>query len=166
MEQIKDHGAMGSIGIFIINPEGAMLLHKKTDLLPSEYCWEIPYLIHYETALSPLEAARNYLTHLGVFCQLYEAFTVHAHQYAGGLIRGKGGRVIIARASTFAAFFHSATDVYAWMPIDEVVRDTHEHPARYAPWLRSSLEGVVLYLKDIIKNCDTDDCLLSQTETL
>lgn len=145
-----------AIGIFIINTKGELLLHKKTEqLMPLHYLWEIPYLVHYDKTLSHLDIAAHYLLQLGLTCQLHEAFTL-----------SRGGHVIIAFASQADSVLHFATDVYKWMPLDDVVHGSHEQPSRYAPWLKAALEGVVLYVKNFLKNQSSQDSLQSQSETL
>ncbi len=163
-EQLKGRDVR-AIGIFIINIKSNMLLHKKTEpTLVGEYLWEIPYLIYSDTDISPLDAAQDYLMGLGIECQLYEAFTLNAAQQPQMTAR-KGGHVIIALASAADSTLHFATDVYKWMAVEAVLHDAHEHASHYAPWFRATLEGVALYLKNILKNRASYDGLETQTET-
>jgi isopentenyldiphosphate isomerase len=143
-----------AIGIFVINSKGDMLLHKKTQANnPEQFLWEIPYLIHTSTTHSPLDEAQRYLVQLGIESELHEAFTINSSLVAPF----KGGHVIIALAVDPSLITVYAHDIYQWAPIDYVIHDAHEHSGRYAPWFKAALEGVALYLKNLLQQRSARD---------
>jgi len=137
------------IELFIINSKNEMLLHKAQGGQASKRAhWEVPYLGYDQTTQTPLEAAQEYLTGLGMVSDLYEAFTINDAQSPDHKPPAKGGRVIIAFVNADQPDLHFATDAYKWILFQTLLKNVHDDPSHYARWFRSALEGVALYLKN------------------
>lgn len=135
-----------TIGIFIINNKSEMLLHKKSSLTHLATSWEPPSFIYHDTSTSSTHIAKLYVEQLGIECELHEAFSPATHS----------NHIIIALIKEQTSQLHFATEAYKWMPISSVLHAIHEHPKQYASWFRAALEGIQLYLKNILPNqpCD------------
>jgi hypothetical protein len=91
-----------------------------------------------------------YVDQLGIECELHEAFTFNQlAQHSNDPITC-GNHIIIALTKTDDSQLHFATEAYKWMPITSVLHAIHEQPKHYASWFRGALEGIQLYLKNII----------------
>ena len=135
-----------TIGIFIINNKSEMLLHKKSSQTYQATSWEPPYFVHHDGTTSPSDIAQLYVDQLGIECELHEAFSPATHS----------NHIIIALTKEHGPQLHFATEAYKWMPIASVLHAIHDHSKQYASWFKSALEGIQLYLKNIIINQSCD----------
>ena len=131
------------IGILVINDQRKILLHKSP-------IWESPYVLSHNPALTkPREVAHHFLATLTIEAELYEAFISPAAR--NSTTKHHVDHLIIALTSTHNSELLKQTTASVWLSFDFVLRDTHEHPDTYMPWLRDSLDGVALYLKNLLK---------------
>ncbi len=130
-----------TIGMFIINDNGEIFLRQHYDDATGIRTWNTPCLVHDGQASTVYTAANNYLQSLGLHGELHEVF-------------GKEHAIIVLTTFSTTEVSPHSTD-YAWHDMHRVVRDTRERPAHYASLLRTSLEGIVLYLKTHLKNSIT-----------
>jgi hypothetical protein len=142
-----------AVAIFIINAHGELLLHKKTlglGAATKQYVWETPYIVQQDSLISPQEEAERYLGALGIDCQLYEAFTVNGISRLDTSALHGGNHILIALAAEKAFERFASHNEFCISSINHVLIDAHDHPANYAAWFRITLEGVALYLKDLL----------------
>jgi hypothetical protein len=126
--------------MFIINDNGEIFLRQHYDQATGIRTWNIPCLMHNGDSTVYTDA-QNYLQSLGLCGELHEVF-------------GKEHAIIVLTTFSNTAMSHNLTD-YAWHDMHRIVRDTRERPAHYSSLLRTSLEGIVLYLKTHLKNSIT-----------
>ncbi len=131
------------IGILIINDQGKILLHKAPQ-------WETPYVLsHNPVLVKPREIAHHFLMALGIEAELHEAFISLAPHTLD--ITHRVDHLIIAITTTENTEHLKQITASVWLPFEFVIDDAHEQPDTYAPWLRDSIDGVALYLKNLLK---------------
>ncbi|MFA5306402.1 MAG: hypothetical protein WC365_03050 [Candidatus Babeliales bacterium] len=135
------YGQVTTIGMFIINDNGEIFLCQHYDEATRIHVWNIPYLLHDNAQSTVYTAAQNYLQSLGLCGELHEVF-------------GKEHAIIVLTTFNNTEISTQSAN-YDWHDMHRVVRDTREHPAHYASLLKTSLEGIVLYLKTHLKNSIT-----------
>jgi hypothetical protein len=138
------------VGILIINDQHELLLHKRTPSITTRPIWESPYLLQRNTiAEKPYDAASRFLANLGVEGELHEAFTsMPKRPHTATKIVG---HLIIALTSAEVTQQLTKQSASKCVAIEHVIADAHEHPEHYAQWFRNSLDGVSLYLKNLLK---------------
>lgn len=139
-------------GLFIINIAGELILQRKpfNHGGSTTYRWESPHLPLLPTHETAHHAAQQLLDTLGIRAELHEAFT--GSSGSSSPRNAQHGRVIIALTTTEGTDTYRQTHTSSdCKPLALVVSDAHEHPQHYSPWLRTSLEGVELYLKNLLK---------------
>jgi len=127
-----------TVSMFIIRDNGEILLQQQQGDFSSSPVWGTPCFVHGDQSITVYDAAQRCLTMLGLRGKLYEIF----------------GRelVMIAFICTDDTIDASLPPEYRWRSLRHVVQDTRERPARYSSKLKSSLEGVLLYLKTHLKD--------------
>jgi len=148
------HGILHrSFGVFIVNSQGQMLIHKRA--ATKKYCaglWSNACSSHPKPGEDTQEAAEKRLNdEMGISCQLHEAFPFiyntdseknacdygYAHLYIG-----ISDSDPIPNAQEFEAF--------KWVTLSDLLKDVHENPALYSQWFRLVVEGVALYIKNFL----------------
>ncbi len=127
-----------TVGMFIINDNGEIFLRQQYDEATGIRTWNVPCLLHNGDSSTIYAAAQNYLQALGLYGELHEVF---GREHA-----------FVALTNFNNTELPSQPIDYAWHDLHHVVRDTRERPARYSSLLRTSLEGIVLYLKTHLKS--------------
>ncbi|MBM3893656.1 hypothetical protein FJ365_04640 [Candidatus Dependentiae bacterium] len=131
------------IGILIINDQRKILLHKSPQ-------WESPYVLSHNPVLAkPREVAHHFLTALAIEAELYEAFISPAKHTLD--IMHHVDHLIIAIINTETTEHINQITPSVWLPFEFVIHDVHEQPDTYAPWLCDSIDGIALYLKNLLK---------------
>lgn len=131
------------IGILVINDQRKILLHKSPQ-------WESPYVLSHNPVLAkPREVAHHFLTALTIEAELHEAFISPTARTFG--ITHHIDHLIIALTAAENTERLQQTTASVWVSFDFALRDAHEQPDAYAPWLRESIDGVALYLKNLLK---------------
>ncbi len=141
---------LNDIGILVINDQYEMLLHKISPTTAHHAVWETPYFLRHNTRLgNPYDAAHLFLTNLGIHGELHEAFTPSPIHRQAKLIHIN--HLIIALTSAKTTDLLTQNTASQCISFDHVIHDAHEHPESYALWFRNSLDGVALYLKNLLK---------------
>ncbi len=126
-----------TISMFVINGNGEILLHQQHDNSLPSGIWSVPCFVHDNQTATAYDTAQNSLQALGLKGEIYEFFGQN--------------HVVIALTTTDPTAL-SLPSEYAWCSLHRVVQDTRERPFHYSLWLKTSLEGVILYLKTHLKN--------------
>lgn len=151
------------IALFVINDQGELLLHKKTASSEHQksYVWQTPYLINSDEGSQAQLAAQSYLSGLGITSQIHEVFTPTwsheknpQHEFVG--------KVLIALTDQNSTAPYALQEDFKCLHLAHVINDAHENPNRYTPWFRNTLEGVALYLKNIIDKTTQDKTVFSE----
>ncbi len=139
-----------NIGILVINNQSEMLLHKTQSTKPHHYVWEPPHLLQHDPLIEkPCDAAERFLVAVGIDGEVHEAFMSYSMDSMGSL--KKIDHLIIALTSVKSTELLKQKTAGECVPFDYVLHDAHEHPDCYAWWFRESLDGVALYLKNLLK---------------
>ncbi len=138
------------INIYVINSHNELLLHKQqTTVASNRYQWEIPSINYSINELSLESTIQDYIYQaVGVTCTLYEAFIRPVTQAQ----KSSDGRIIIAIINQDSSAPSLGSGQYIWIPINRILKDIHDNPSHYTQAVHNSIESVVLYLKDILKN--------------
>jgi hypothetical protein len=133
------------VGILIINVHGEILLHKKQLTTTDLILWETPYLLQHAYEEQPPLTAKRFLDQHGLSGTLHEAFAVTSQQTIRRLI------IAIIDTETQHAAINALHHDSLYRPMHEIMSDAQENPNSYSLWLRDSLDGVALYLKNFLK---------------
>ena len=144
------------VGICVINSAGKMLLHQKTSTTHIQ--WDLPRVAYDQMQQTAAQAVNGYLQERELTCELHEVFTAQSNQHGGAAIVPPVDHVIIALTTT--DLLASAAE-NQWASINNILKDMQENPTRYAPWLRTIIEGIELYFKNYLKNRTTDTSTIS-----
>ena len=132
-----------TIGILVINNQREILLHK------TPY-WQSPYVLSHNPALAkPREVAYHFMATLMIETEIYEAFITPTNRSKS--LNNNIDHLIITLTSMHHNDLLKQTTAGVWLPFDFALRDAHERPDAYAEWLHKSLDGVALYLKNLLK---------------
>lgn len=138
------------IGILVINDQYEMLLHKHSPGVTRRAVWETPFLLPRNiTRGNPYDDAHLFLTNLGIDGELHEAFISPPTSRQATL--ANINHLIIALTSAKTTDLVTQHTTSQCIAFDQVIHDAHEHPESYALWFRNSLDGVALYLKNLLK---------------
>ena len=139
-----------TVGICVINESGKILLRQIAPTVRRQ--WDLPHITYNQNQQTALQATDHYLQDLGLTCELHEVFTAQHNQPGGASVATPIEQIVIAFPATAATELASSTTQYLWTSIDTVLKDIQENPVQYAPWLRTIIEGIGLYLKNYLKN--------------
>lgn len=128
------------IGILVVNDQREILLHQTSE-------WESPYLLtHNPTTTKPGEVAHHFFATLAIEADIHEAFISSPLSNSSNICH-----LIIALTSTQNTNLLKQKTAGACVSIDYLLYHVHDYPQKYANWLRESLDGVALYLKNLPK---------------
>lgn len=142
-----------SFGVFIINSQGNMLIHKRAQT--KDHCsglWSHACSSHPKPGENTKQAAQRRLKEeMGIVCDLQEAFPFiyqgesnnrscdHGYMH---LFIGISDQEPIPNPEEFEA--------YKWIELHELLKDVNEHPGKYTHWFTLVIEGVALYIKNFL----------------
>lgn len=133
------------ISMLIINTHGEILLQKKRLATTNFILWETPYLLPHSQEEAALLTVERFLANHGFNGTAHEAFAFTSNQKARHII------IAIIEENALITASLDSYDGALYRSIHEIMIDAQENPNSYASWLHDSLDGVSLYLKNLLK---------------
>ncbi|MFA6527374.1 MAG: NUDIX domain-containing protein [Candidatus Babeliales bacterium] len=143
-----------SFSVFIINSAGEMLIQKRSQ--KKEHCpglWSnacSSSTLGKETAHAA--ALRRLQEELGLHCSLYEAFPFMYRVKIDNPWLQCYNHVFIGVCDNHPQPNSDEIEDVKWVAIQDLLHDIQERSSYYAPWFRSSIEGVALFIRHSLFN--------------
>jgi hypothetical protein len=134
------------VGILIINAQGELLLRRKQQTKSLFTPWETPYLTTPLGQNAHTVTVMHFLATHGLTGSLHAAFSViQDHTVRHFII------AVLDEMPHHTPAINVESIEFLYRPINEIISDAQNHPQTYALWLLDSLDGVALYLKNLLK---------------
>ena len=148
MEKLAAHKAgrlHRCFSIFIIHPDGRMLLQKRaSDKYHSGGLWTNTCCSHPMPGEDTQAAAkRRLLEEMGMECELMPIHTfTYRHEFDNGLIEHEYDHVFLGITDIDPVLNEEEAEDFAWVEREVLQEDIAKHPERYTYWFKLCLEDV------------------------
>jgi isopentenyl-diphosphate Delta-isomerase len=149
MEKIEAHKSgrlHRAFSVFIFNSRKQVLLHQRADeKYHSPGLWTNACCSHPLPGEETGEGARKRLQEeMGLVCDLEEAFAFTYRADVGkGLIEHEFDHVFFGYTDTDPVPAPGEVQDWKWLDTDEVMKQMHEHPARFTTWFHIAMPMVM-----------------------
>ncbi|MGD2249011.1 MAG: isopentenyl-diphosphate Delta-isomerase [Candidatus Methanofastidiosia archaeon] len=139
-----------AFSIFVFNPQGEMLLHKRAShKYHSGGLWSNTCCSHPRKGESLHEAVHRRLQEeMGFDCDLQEIFHFIYTADLGELTEHELDHVFFGEYTGDVNPNPEEVEDYAWIPVQSLQEDIDTNPAKYTEWFKIAVKKVIQYFKD------------------
>lgn len=139
-----------AFSIFVFNPHGEMLIHKRAGhKYHSGGLWSNTCCSHPRKGESLKEAVHRRLQEeMGFDCDLQEIFHFVYTADLGDLTEHELDHVFVGEYSGDITVNPEEVEDFAWVSVNELQKDIEENPQKYTEWFKIAVEKVIQYFKD------------------
>jgi len=142
-----------SFGVFIVNSQGQMLIHKRAST--KKHCaglWSHACSSHPKPGEITKDAAQRRLAEeMGLACDLQEAFPFIYQADSKNHPCDHGyTHLFIGICDDDPIPNPEEFETFKWIDLHVLLKDVHENPQCYTHWFRQVIEGVALYIKNFL----------------